>query len=84
MGLSSGRLVVLDASKTNSIQSTASKIGLRGGGYTQPLRRLQLWLLPLLFVHSQTAFVWCFITFGTSEPQIIYVTAGMEREARDR
>ncbi|ENL3263645.1 ash family protein, partial [Escherichia coli] len=33
MGLPSGRLVTLDASKANSVQSTASKIGLFCGGY---------------------------------------------------
>lgn len=35
-------------------------------------------------VHSQTAFIWRFITVGTSERQIIHVTAWTEREARNR
>lgn len=35
-------------------------------------------------VHSQTAFIWRFITVGTSESQIIHVTAWTEREARNR
>ncbi|ENW9341706.1 host cell division inhibitor Icd-like protein, partial [Escherichia coli] len=34
-------------------------------------------------VHSQTAFIWRFIIFGASEPQIIHVTAWTEREARN-
>ncbi|ELP2895438.1 host cell division inhibitor Icd-like protein [Escherichia coli O128] len=34
-------------------------------------------------VHSQTAFIWRFITVGTSESQIIHVTAWTEREARN-
>ncbi|HFP3812789.1 TPA: host cell division inhibitor Icd-like protein [Escherichia coli] len=34
--------------------------------------------------HAQTAFIWRFIAFGASEPQIINVTAWTEREARDR
>ncbi|EOS5182408.1 host cell division inhibitor Icd-like protein, partial [Escherichia coli] len=35
-------------------------------------------------VHSQTAFIWRFITVGTSERQIIHVTAWTELEARNR
>ncbi|MDS1617164.1 host cell division inhibitor Icd-like protein [Escherichia coli] len=35
-------------------------------------------------VHSQSAFIWRFIAFGASEPQIIHVTAWTEREARNR
>lgn len=35
-------------------------------------------------VHSQTAFIWRFITVGASERQIIHVTAWTEREARNR
>ncbi|EKO7144351.1 host cell division inhibitor Icd-like protein [Escherichia coli] len=35
-------------------------------------------------VHSQTAFIWRFITVGASERQIIHVTAWTEREARSR
>ena len=48
MGLPSGRLVTLDASKANSVQSTASKIGLLGGGYKPSIKEAATcWLLPL-------------------------------------
>lgn len=40
MGLPSGRLVSLIASKANSVQSTASKIGLLGGAINHQSRRL--------------------------------------------
>ncbi|EHY9873604.1 host cell division inhibitor Icd-like protein [Escherichia coli] len=39
--------------------------------------------IPTL-VHSQTVFIWRFITVGASERQIIHVTAWTEREARSR
>lgn len=48
MGLPSGRLVSLIASKANSVQSTASKIGLLGGGYKPSIKEAATcWLLPL-------------------------------------
>ncbi|HBA7664203.1 TPA: ash family protein [Escherichia coli] len=84
MGLPSGRLVSLIASKANSVQSTASKIGLFCGGYTSPIKEAaNMATIPTL-VHSQTAFIWRFIIFGASESQIIHVTAWTEREARNR
>lgn len=84
MGLPSGRLVPLIASKANSVQSTASKIGLLGGGYIPSIKEAaNMATIPAL-VHSQTAFLWRFIIFGASERQIIHVTAWTEREARNR
>ena len=58
MGLPSGRLVTLDASKANSVQSTASKIGLFCGGYIPTSRRLPIWLLslPQLILNLSGAF----------------------------
>ncbi|MBS4301264.1 ash family protein, partial [Escherichia coli] len=48
MGLPSGRLVSLIASKANFVQSTASKIGLLGGGYKPSIKEAATcWLLPL-------------------------------------
>ncbi|HAN8852026.1 TPA: ash family protein, partial [Escherichia coli] len=49
MGLPSGRLVSDNASKANSVQSTASKIGLFCGGYNKPTlsEDATCWLLPL-------------------------------------
>ncbi|EPN4435147.1 host cell division inhibitor Icd-like protein, partial [Escherichia coli] len=38
MELPSGRLVSSNTSKANSVQSTASKIGLLGGGYNPKVR----------------------------------------------
>ncbi|HIE7866251.1 TPA: host cell division inhibitor Icd-like protein [Salmonella enterica] len=84
MGLPSGRLVPLIASKANSVQSTASKIGLLGGGYIPSIKEAaNMATIPTL-VHSQTAFIWRFIIFGASESQIIHVIAWTEREARNR
>ncbi|EMT3366927.1 host cell division inhibitor Icd-like protein [Escherichia coli] len=85
MELPSGRLVSDNASKANSVQSTASKVGLLGGGYIKPTlsEAANMATIPAL-VHSQTAFIWRFIIFGVSESQIIHVTAWTEREARNR
>lgn len=84
MGLPSGRLVTLDASKANSVQSTASKIGLFCGGCIPTSKEAaNMATIPTL-VHSQTAFIWRFIIFGASESQIVHVTAWTEREARNR
>ncbi|EER3408014.1 host cell division inhibitor Icd-like protein [Escherichia coli] len=38
----------------------------------------------LLFIHTQTAFVWRFLALSAGESQIIHVTAWTEREARNR
>ncbi len=84
MGLPSGRLVSCNASKANSVQSTASKIGLFCGGYIKPtLQEAAIMATIPTLVHSQTAFIWRFIIFGASESQIIHVTAWTEREARN-
>lgn len=83
MGLPSGRLVPLIASKANSVQSTASKIGLLGGGYIPSIKEAANMATVPTIVHSQTAFIWRFIIFGASESQIIHVTAWTEREARN-
>ncbi|HBC2932310.1 TPA: host cell division inhibitor Icd-like protein [Escherichia coli O146] len=84
MGLTSVRLVPLIASKANSVQSTASKVGLLGGGYIPSIKEAANMATTPTLVHSQTAFIWRFITFGASDHQIIHVTAWTEREARSR
>ncbi|HFD0257115.1 TPA: host cell division inhibitor Icd-like protein [Escherichia coli] len=79
MELPSGRLVSSNTSKANSVQSTASKIGLLGGGYNPKVRGAFH-----MAVSARPYFVWRFIIFGASESQIINVTAWTEREARNR
>ena len=79
MELPSGRLVSSNTSKANSVQSTASKIGLLGGGYNPKVRGAFH-----MAVSARPYFVWRFIAVGASEHQIIHVTAWTEREARNR
>ncbi|MCQ1749585.1 host cell division inhibitor Icd-like protein [Escherichia coli] len=79
MELPSGRLVSSNTSKANSVQSTASKIGLLGGGYNPKVRGAFH-----MAVSARPYFVWRFIIFGASESQIIHVTAWTELEARNR
>ena len=79
MELPSGRLVSSNTSKANSVQSTASKIGLLGGGYNPKVRGAFH-----MAVSARPYFVWRFIIFGASESQIINVTAWTELEARNR
>ncbi|HBC3162828.1 TPA: host cell division inhibitor Icd-like protein, partial [Escherichia coli O146] len=79
MELPSGRLVSSNTSKANSVQSTASKIGLLGGGYNPKVRGAFH-----MAVSARPYFVWRFIAFGASDHQIINVTAWTEREARNR
>ncbi|EOT7056945.1 host cell division inhibitor Icd-like protein [Escherichia coli] len=83
-GLTSVRLVPFIASSPNPVQSTASELRTSSGGYIPSIKEAaNMATIPTL-VHSQTAFIWRFITFGTSERQIIHVTAWTEREARNR
>ncbi|EFG4710880.1 ash family protein [Escherichia coli] len=79
MELPSGRLVSSNTSKANSVQSTASKIGLLGGGYNPKVRGAFH-----MAVSARPYFIWRFIAFGASDRQIIHVTAWTEREARNR
>ncbi|HBC3093460.1 TPA: host cell division inhibitor Icd-like protein [Escherichia coli O146] len=83
-GLTSVRLVTLDASCSNPVQSTASELATSCGGYIPTSKEAaNMATIPTL-VHSQTAFLWRFIIFGASDHQIIHVTAWTEREARSR
>lgn len=85
MGLPSGRLVSLIASSPNPLQSTASELRTSGGGYIKPsIKEAAIMATIPAHSHSETAFIWRFIAFGTSEPQIIHITAHTEREARNR
>ncbi|HFS4522561.1 TPA: host cell division inhibitor Icd-like protein [Escherichia coli] len=79
MELPSGRLVSSNTSKANSVQSTASKIGLLGGGYNPKVRGAFH-----MAVSARPYFVWRFIAVGASDHQIIHVTAWTELEARNR
>ncbi|WP_256860884.1 host cell division inhibitor Icd-like protein [Salmonella enterica] len=83
-GPTSVGLVSFFASSSNSVQSTASELGTSGGGYIPTKKEAAIMATIPAFVHSQTAFIWRFITVGASEPQIIHVTACTEREARNR
>ncbi|HBC3153258.1 TPA: host cell division inhibitor Icd-like protein [Escherichia coli O146] len=84
MGLTSVRLVPLIASCSNPVQSTASELATSCGGYIPSIKEAANMATTPTLVHSQTAFIWRFIIFGTSERQIIHVTAWTEREARSR
>lgn len=83
-GLTSVRLVSFIASCDDPVQSTASEFITSSGGYIPSIKEAAIMATIPTFVHSQTAFIWRFITFGTSERQIIHVTAWTEREARNR
>ncbi|EDF4606571.1 host cell division inhibitor Icd-like protein [Salmonella enterica] len=82
-GPTSVGLVSFFASSSNSVQSTASELGTSGGGYIPTKKEAAIMATIPALVHSQTAFIWRFITVGASEPQIIHVTACTEREARN-
>ncbi|EHL6330672.1 TPA: host cell division inhibitor Icd-like protein [Escherichia coli] len=84
MGPTSVGLVSFIASSPNPVQSTASEFRTSGGGYIPSIKEAAIMATTPALVHSQTAFIWRFITFGTSERQIIHVTAWTEREARNR
>lgn len=83
MGPTSVGLVSLIASCSNPVQSTASELATSGGGYTSPIKEAASIATTPTLIHSQTAFIWRFITFGASESQIVHVTAWTEREARN-
>ncbi|HFP0176644.1 TPA: host cell division inhibitor Icd-like protein, partial [Escherichia coli] len=77
MELPSGRLVSSNTSKANSVQSTASKIGLLGGGYNPKVRGAFH-----MAVSARPYFVWRFMQCLTGSIAIFTVTAATEREAR--
>ncbi|MCQ1662407.1 host cell division inhibitor Icd-like protein [Escherichia coli] len=79
MELPSGRLVSSNTSKANSVQSTASKIGLLGGGYNPKVRGAFH-----MAVSARPYFVWRFMQCLTGSIAIFTVTAATEREARAR
>ncbi|EHB8340053.1 ash family protein [Escherichia coli] len=70
--------------KANPVQSATSEISLLRGGYLNHTEEAATMATTPDLVHSQTAFIWRFITVGASERQIIHVTAWTEREARNR
>ncbi|HDW3969034.1 TPA: host cell division inhibitor Icd-like protein [Escherichia coli] len=84
MGLPSGRLVPLIASSSNPLQPTAIEIRTSGGGNNPLIEEAAFMATTPTLVHAKTAFIWRFIAFGVSGPQIIHVTAWTEREARNR
>ncbi|EFK2996293.1 ash family protein [Escherichia coli] len=78
-------LVPCNASCCNLLQSTASELATSGGGYSKPtLQEAAFMATTPTLARAQTAFIWRFIAFGVSGPQIINVTAWTEREARNR
>ncbi|EJN3777578.1 host cell division inhibitor Icd-like protein [Escherichia coli] len=79
MGPTSVGLVSSNASCGNPVQSTASELSTSGGGYIPTSKEAFH-----MAVSARPYFVWCFITVGASERQIIHVTAWTEREARNR
>ncbi|ENV4312226.1 host cell division inhibitor Icd-like protein [Escherichia coli] len=79
MELPSGRLVSSNTSKANSVQSTASKIGLLGGGYNPKVRGAFH-----MAVSARPYFVWRLMQCLTDSIAIFTVTAATEREARAR
>ncbi|EEV9228449.1 host cell division inhibitor Icd-like protein [Escherichia coli] len=84
MGPTSVGLVPLIASSSNPLQSTASELGTSGGGNNPLIEEAAFMATTPTLAHAKTAFVWRFIAFGVSGPQIINVTAWTEREARNR
>ncbi|HAX1982241.1 TPA: ash family protein [Escherichia coli] len=84
MGPTSVGLVPLIASCCNLLQSTASELATSGGGNNPLIEEAAFMATTPTLVHAKTAFLWRFIAFGVSGPQIINVTAWTEREARNR
>lgn len=83
-GASKDAPVPFDAGSANPVQFTTSEICTSGGGsFSLSKEAANMATVPTLS-HPQTAFIWRFIAFGASEPQIIHVTAWTEREARNR
>ncbi|EKL0118109.1 host cell division inhibitor Icd-like protein [Escherichia coli] len=77
MGLPSGRLVSLCTSKANSVQSTANKFGLLGGGYI-PTHKEAFHMA----VSARPYFIWRFMQCQEKQTSLFTVTAATEREAR--
>ncbi|EHP6214049.1 host cell division inhibitor Icd-like protein [Escherichia coli] len=83
MGLPSGRLVTLDASKANSVQSTASKIGLFCGGYIPTSKEAaNMATTPT----QNPQFIWLIAAVRRDMPTITakihHIAAETEQEAR--
>ncbi|EHO6954282.1 host cell division inhibitor Icd-like protein [Escherichia coli] len=81
-GLPSGRLVPFIASKANSVQSTANKVGLLGGGYIPSIKEAATMATVPALAHSQTVFIWRFMQCHEKQTSLFTVTAATEREAR--
>ncbi|EPB8646393.1 host cell division inhibitor Icd-like protein, partial [Escherichia coli] len=78
MGLPSGRLVTLDASKANSVQSTASKIGLFCGGYIPTSKEAAN--MATIPTPTHPEFIWRF--YSCQKRHYHFVIAPTEDEAR--
>ncbi|EOL0134915.1 host cell division inhibitor Icd-like protein [Escherichia coli] len=81
-GPTSVGLVPLIASKANSVQSTANKVGLLGGGYIPSIKEAATMATVPTLVHSQTVFIWRFMQCQEKQTSLFTVTAATEREAR--
>lgn len=83
MGLPSGRLVSLIASKANSVQSTASKIGLLGGGYKPSIKEAAIMATTPT---QKPSFIWLIAAVRRDMPTITakihHIAAETEQEAR--
>ncbi|OEI65855.1 HAD family hydrolase [Escherichia coli] len=83
MGLPSGRLVSLIASKANSVQSTASKIGLLGGGYKPSIKEAAIMATTPT---QNPQFIWLIAAVRRDMPTITakihHIAAETEQEAR--
>ncbi|EKP3244026.1 host cell division inhibitor Icd-like protein, partial [Escherichia coli] len=77
MGLPSGRLVTLDASSANPVQSTASELSTSGGGYIPTSKEAFH-----MAVSARPYFVWCFMQCQEKQTSLFTVTAATEHEAR--
>ncbi|EJN3872697.1 host cell division inhibitor Icd-like protein [Escherichia coli] len=77
MGLPSGRLVTLDASSANPVQSTASELSTSGGGYIPTSKEAFH-----MAVSARPYFVWRFMQCQEKQTSLFTVTAATEREAR--
>ncbi|EFJ3914629.1 ash family protein, partial [Escherichia coli] len=80
MGLPSGRLVTLDASKANSVQSTASKIGLFCGGYIPTSKEAAN--MATIPTPTHPEFIWRF--YSCQKRHYHFVIAPTEDEARSQ
>lgn len=80
MGLPSGRLVTLDASKANSVQSTASKIGLFCGGYIPTSKEAAN--MATIPTPTHPEFIWRF--YSCQKRHYHFVITPTEDEARSQ